>query len=118
MIVGPSLSDMATRRVRGRRAHGPAGTRMTNDSARIPPEAELETLLSSALARAFPGIPRTQFHHQVRFTVRVGHEEFEVDGVRFWRAQGRADIVLFINDRALAVVEVKRGDKQLTDADR
>jgi hypothetical protein len=90
---------------------------MTDESHRTRPEAELRTLLSSSLARAFPGIPQRQFHHETRFTVRLGHEEHEVNGERFWEAEGRADILLFHNGRALAVVELKRGDKKLTDAD-
>jgi hypothetical protein len=66
---------------------------MADEAARIRPEAELETLLSSALADAFPRMARTQFQHQTRFTVRLGHEEHEVDGGRNWAAVGRADIL-------------------------
>lgn len=82
------------------------------------PEAELEALLSSALAAALPHIPRAQFHHQTRFTVCLGHHEYQVDGEQLWAAAGRADIILYYNGRALAVVELKREDKTLTDADR
>src|SRR5437016_6139229 len=91
---------------------------MTDQPSRIRPEAELETLLSSALVLAFPGIPRTQFHHQTRFTVRLGHGEYEVDGMRSWVAAGRADILLLSRGRPLAILEVKRGDQRLTDEDR
>jgi hypothetical protein len=86
--------------------------------AAVRPEAELETLLTAALARAFPGIPRKDFTNQTRFVVRIGHEEYEVDGMRFWRAEGRADIIISKGERPLAVVEVKRGNKTLQDVDR
>ncbi len=75
-------------------------------------------MLSAALAQAFPPIPRTEFHHQTRFVVRIGHEEFDVDGGGAWSAAGRADIILYHNERPLAVVELKRSDLALTDADR
>jgi hypothetical protein len=81
-------------------------------------EAELEALLSSALSLAFSSIPRDQFKHQVRFKVRLGHKKQELDGAWAWRARGRADIILFHQGRALAVVELKREDLALTDEDR
>jgi Type I restriction enzyme R protein N terminus (HSDR_N) len=91
---------------------------MTKTTARVRPEAEIEALLASALSLAFPLIPREQFKHQVRFAVRLGHDEEELDGAWLWEAQGRADIILYHEGRALAVVELKREDLTLTDADR
>jgi hypothetical protein len=85
---------------------------------RTSPEAELEAMMSAALAKAFPSVPRQDFRHQARFSVTIGHETHEVDGVRGWQAAGRADIILLHRDRPLAVVELKRADLQLTDADR
>lgn len=41
----------------------------------------------------------------------------EVDGIRNWRAAGRADIILRYEDQALAVVELKRQGLALTDDD-
>ena len=84
----------------------------------IRPEAELETLLSAALATAFPLVPRDGFTNQKRFTVTLGREPHEVDGMRLWQAEGRADIIISKDGRPLAVVEVKREDKTLTDDDR
>lgn len=84
----------------------------------IRPEAELETLLSAALATAFPLVPRDGFTNQMRFTVTLGREPHEVDGMRLWQAEGRADIIISKDGRPLAVVEVKREDKTLTDDDR
>ena len=85
---------------------------------RVPPEAELETLLTAALASAFPGIPRNAFTNQTRFKVRIGHDEYDVDGLRHWESAGRADVIISKDGRPLAVVEVKREDIRLTDDDR
>ncbi|MDW9722543.1 type I restriction endonuclease [Sinorhizobium meliloti] len=90
----------------------------TKTSHRRPPEAELEAMMSEALGRAFPSVPRRDFRHQERFSVTVGHDSFEVDGLRNWRAVGRADIILLHQDRPLAVVELKRAGLDLTDDDR
>lgn len=87
-------------------------------NGRVRPEAELETLLTAALALAFPGIPRSGFTNQTRFKVRMGHDEHDVDGMRHWESAGRADIIISKDGRPLAVVEVKRENIRLTDDDR
>ena len=87
-------------------------------SKRAKPEAELEALLGSALALAFPNIPRDQLKHQTRFTVRLGHHEQEYDCAWAWKTEGCADIIVFHQDRALAVVELKREGLVLTSTDR
>lgn len=74
--------------------------------------------MSEALGRAFPSVPRRNFRHQERFVVTVGHETLEVDGLRDWKVVGRADIILFHQDRPIAVVELKRTGLDLTDDDR
>ena len=70
------------------------------------------------MTRAFPNISRDQLKHQRRFTVRLGHQELEYDAAWAWKAEGRADIILFHQGRALAVVELKREDRVLTAGDR
>jgi hypothetical protein len=87
-------------------------------ASKVKAEADLEARLASALSNAFPGIPRDQFTHQMRFKVRLGHHQDEFDGAKAWEKQGKADIVLFHQSRALAVVEIKREDLTLTPADR
>ena len=44
----------------------------------FPPEAELEAILSGALAEVFPSAPRRDFRHQERFTVTPGYSGEEV----------------------------------------
>lgn len=80
-------------------------------------EAELESRLATALSIAFPNIPRGQLVEQRRFTVRLGHETHEFDSAAQWKKSGRADILIFHNDRPLAVLELKREDLTLTHAD-
>ena len=83
----------------------------------VRPEAELESRLATALAVAFPNIPRHELVEQRRFTVRLGHETHSFDSAAQWEKTGRADILVFYQERALAVVEIKREDLALTHAD-
>lgn len=46
--------------------------------------------------------------------VKVGHDADDYDGASGWTASGRADIVIFHEDRCLAVVELKRETLSLT----
>ncbi len=80
----------------------------------VRPEAELESRLATALNIAFPNIPRDQLVEQRRFTVRLGHATHEFDSAAQWTKSGRADILIFHNERPLAVLELKREDLTLT----
>lgn len=86
-------------------------------SQKVRTEAELESKLAAALSIAFPNIPRDQLVEQWRFTIRLGHNTHEVDGIALWEKSGRADIIINYDGRPLAVVELKREDLELTDAD-
>ncbi len=96
----------------------------TNDGG-VPPtsglggdtEADLESRLTAAPKTAFPNIPRDGLKLQRRFTVRLGHKEYAYDSTASWARSGRADILIFRQERALAVIEVKRQDLALTQAD-
>ncbi len=81
-------------------------------------EAELEAGLSHALRHAFPWIHENEIRHQLRFTVKLGHQTIEVDGQTASKASGRSDILLTRKDRPLAILELKRPGLALTDADR
>lgn len=81
---------------------------------KVRPEAELESRLYSALLQAFPSIPGDDLKAQMNFTVRLGHDTYEVNAVSDWKKRGRADLILSLGGRPLAVVEVKREDKTLT----
>ena len=80
-------------------------------------ESELESRLSAALSAAFPNIARDDFKEQRRFTMRLGRQTMEYDSAAGWEKGGRADILIFHGERPLAVVEVKRENLKLTNAD-
>ncbi|HBO2483045.1 TPA: type I restriction enzyme HsdR N-terminal domain-containing protein [Pseudomonas aeruginosa] len=86
-------------------------------SSPVRPEAELESRLAAALSAAFPNISREQLVEQRRFTVRLGHETHEFDSAAQWEKSGRADVIIFHDERPLAVVELKREDLALTHGD-
>ena len=81
------------------------------------PEAELESRVATALAIAFPNIPRDQLVEQRRFTVQLGRETHTFDSTAQWEKSGRADILIFHKEHPLAVLEIKREDLSLTHAD-
>jgi hypothetical protein len=54
---------------------------------------------------------------QRRFSVRLGHETHRFDSAALWEKWGRADILIFYEGRALAVLEVKREGLSLTHED-
>ncbi|CAB1369105.1 type I restriction enzyme HsdR N-terminal domain-containing protein [Denitratisoma oestradiolicum] len=75
-----------------------------------PPEAELEARIADTLQRVFPGT--TSLRIQQRFKVRVGHTEMEAGSQSY--VEGRADILVYQGDEALAVIELKREGLPLT----
>lgn len=75
---------------------------------KIRAEAELETRIARALAKAFPAIATETLVQQRRFAIRLGHETHEFDSAALWEKSGRADILLFHDGRPLAVLEIKR----------
>lgn len=81
------------------------------------PEAELESRIASTLAAAFPNIPRDDFVQQRRFSLRIGHRTWDHDSTETWTKSGRADILILYQDRALALIELKRENLPLTRAD-
>ncbi|TCQ05733.1 type I restriction enzyme HsdR N-terminal domain-containing protein [Sphingomonas sp. PP-CC-3A-396] len=80
-------------------------------------EAELEARITRALAEAFPNIADDAIVLQRHFTVRLGHETRDLDSAALWHKTGRADILLFHDDRPLAVLEIKRDTVAITRQD-
>jgi len=89
-------------------------TDTVGEGAKVRPEAELESRIFAALLEAFPNIQRDDLKAQLSFTVRLGHDTYDVDAVSDWKKRGRADLILNLRGRPLAVVEVKREDQPLT----
>lgn len=80
-------------------------------------EADLESRLHAVMTNVFPWLPANAIRHQTRFTVRLGHSVIEIDGRTRERVDGRADIIVFADDKALVVVELKRPGAALSDDD-
>jgi hypothetical protein len=98
--------------------------KQTDDSAKtksitskVRTEADLESRLVAALKIAFPNISPEQFVTQHTFTVRLGHNNYKYDGLARWKVTGRADILIFHEDRPLAVLELKRENLPLGEDD-
>lgn len=80
-------------------------------------EAELEARIAHAVRQALPFLKADDIRHQLRFTIRLGHQLIEVDG-KAALATGRCDILLVKDDRPLAIMELKRPDLALSEDDR
>lgn len=80
------------------------------------PEAQLEAYVLAVLREQLPHEKPESFRIERRFKFQIGHNEFDEDGTLFWEAEGRADLIIFHNDRPLAVIELKRADKTISEA--
>jgi len=80
-------------------------------------EYDLETEISAAIALAFPRLTADSIKHQIEFTIRLGHATITVTGRESWIKRGRADILLVLNDKPLAILELKRSNISLTHED-
>ena len=73
-----------------------------------PTEADLEAAIHAAVARVFPWLPDGAVRHQTKFSFSFGRATIEVDGASDSRKEARADIILYKDERPLAVLELKR----------
>jgi hypothetical protein len=80
-------------------------------------EADLEARIRSVLARVFPTLPDESLEHQTQFSFNVGSKEIIVDGELVSRVDARSDILIRHNGVPLAVLELKRTGRKLSDAD-
>jgi hypothetical protein len=104
-----------------RKAHkGRRGKPVRLASPSTPPatEADFEARRSAALKQALSFLPPGSVRHQLKFSIRLGRKELEIDGTAGATALGRLDILLTYQDRPLAVLELKRPGQPLDDDDR
>ena len=80
-------------------------------------EAQLEAAIAAVINRVFPWLALKDIRHQIGFSIRLGHGEVKANGKTSWAKRGRADILVFKGDTALAVIELKRNDLDLTAED-
>ncbi len=98
---------------RGTRARQPKisldiGGRVTSKSPNDITEYDLETAISAAIEDAFPRLGATNVKHQVEFTIRLGHAKITPTGRESWIRRGRADILLTLDGKPLAIMELKK----------
>lgn len=81
------------------------------------PEAQLQAYVLGLTREAFPHLPPESFRIEKHFKLRFGHNLLDHDGTLYWEAQGRADLLVFQEERPLALFELKREDKVLQEKD-
>lgn len=77
-------------------------------------EYDLETAISAAIEVAFPRLGAANIKHQIEFTIRLGHAKITAKGRESWIKRGRADILLTLDGKPLAIVELKKRATSLT----
>lgn len=90
---------------------------MGDDSDKKQTEYDLETAISAAIEKAFPRLNAAGIQHQIEFTIRLGHATITANGRESWIKRGRADILLKLDDKPVAILELKRPDISVTDDD-
>lgn len=83
----------------------------------VVPEAQLQTYVLNLTRDAFAHLPAESFRVEKHFTLRFGHNLHDHDGTLYWEAQGRADLLVFHQERPLALFELKREDMVLKEQD-
>ena len=78
-------------------------------------EADLEAAISNAIRDSFP-FASMRVSHQKTFSVRVGRTTHTVGSTSNW-AKGRADVLLELDDRSLAILELKKPGHPITEDD-
>ncbi|QXI00409.1 type I restriction enzyme HsdR N-terminal domain-containing protein [Pseudomonas monsensis] len=78
-----------------------------------PTETDLEAEIHSAIRLAFPLMPAHAIRHQIQFQFKFGHAAIKVDGSKPTSVRSRADVLLFVEDKPLAVLELKRMSEEL-----
>jgi len=84
-----------------------------NQITSSPTETDLEAEIRAAIKRAFPLLPEASIRHQIQFQFKFGHAVIKLDGSTPTSARARADVVLYFEDRPLAVLELKRESESL-----
>lgn len=86
---------------------------MTGKVPKKQTESDLETAISAAIEIAFPRLGAANIKHQIEFTIRLGHATITTKGRESWIKRGRADILLTLNCKPLAILELKKHDAPL-----
>ena len=90
---------------------------MTGKVSKDQTEYDLETAISAAIEAAFPRLGAAGIKHQIEFSIRLGHATITAKGRESWIRRGRADILLTIDSKPLAILELKKRGVALTTDD-
>lgn len=86
--------------------------------SQIPSEADLEAKIAQVIQAVFPAVSANDIKHQKSFRLQLGHGQVEVDGTEKSWIGGRLDILINIDGKPVALLELKRANLDLTDDDR
>jgi len=81
-------------------------------------EADLEARIAAILKSELPYLGPGAIRHQLRFSIRLGGKQIEIDGKAGATAIGRLDVLLIKDNHPIAVLELKRPGKKLNEEDR
>lgn len=90
---------------------------MTGRVSKDHTEYDLETAISAAIEATFPRLGAAGIKHQIEFSIRLGHATITAKGRESWIRRGRADILLTIESKPLAILELKKRGVALTTDD-
>ena len=80
-------------------------------------EADLEAEIHRALKLAFFALPPDTIRHQPTLRFQLGHQQFEVDGLKSASPNVHCDVLVKYRGRLLAILELKRPDQALATID-
>lgn len=81
-------------------------------------ESTLESRVHKEISRLFPRIAKTSITHQKYMTLKLGHNNIQIDGSIQSKAFGRLDILVKVEGRPFLVLELKNPGLSLTLDDR
>lgn len=82
-----------------------------------PTEADLEAEIHGVIKHVFPWLPSDSVRHQTKFSFKFGHKVISVNGAEASKAVGRSDVILYLGEKPLTVLELKRKGLALTAED-
>ncbi|MDO8142594.1 MAG: SEC-C metal-binding domain-containing protein [Candidatus Brocadiales bacterium] len=82
-------------------------------------ETTLEARVNAEIQKHFPSIAHLNITHQKHLTLQLGHRaNIKIDGLKQAKAIGRLDILLSLDNKPLAILELKAPGEPLTEDDR
>lgn len=81
-------------------------------------EARLEARMHAVMKDVFPWLPMESFQHQTHFSVKLGRNLVKVDSSITDKLSGRSDILVLLDEKPIAVLELKREDVSITEDDK